>query len=80
MWITLNKKPKNFLKQEIRLHVYVVYHTKTAVKEVPKVQKTELQVETIGKPNIQLLPEAERRSFFETLLAHIKQLKEQDGK
>ena len=58
----------------------MVYHTKTAVKEVPKVQKTELQVETIGKLNIQSLPEAEQRSFFETLLAHIQQLKEQDGK
>ena len=68
------------MKQEIRLHVYVVYQTKTAVKEVPKVQKTELQVNTIGKPNIQSLPEAEQRSFFETLLAHIQQLKEQDGK
>ena len=68
------------MKQEIRLHVYVIYHTKTAVKEVPKVQKTELQVNTIGKPNIQSLPEAEQRSFYETLLAHIKQLKTQDGK
>ena len=58
----------------------MVYHTKTAVKEVPKVQKTELQVDTIGEPNVQTLPEAEQRSFFETLLAHIKQLKEQDGK
>ncbi len=58
----------------------MVYHTKTAAKEVPKVQKTELQVEKIGKPNIQTLPEAEQRSFFETLLAHIKQLNEQDGK
>ena len=80
MWITLYKKQKNFLKQEIRLHVYVVYHTKTAVKEVPKVQKTELQVNTIGKPNIQSLLEAEQRSFYETLLAHIQQLKTQDGK
>ena len=68
------------MKQEIRLHVYVLYHTKTAVKEVPKVQKTELQVETIGKPDIHTLPEAEKRSFFETLLAHIQQLKTQDGK
>ena len=68
------------MKQEIRLHVYVVNHTKTAAKEVPKVQKTGLQVETIGKPDIQTLPEAEQRSFFETLLAHIKQLNEQDGK
>ena len=68
------------MKQEIRLHVYVIYHTKTAVKEVPKVQKTELQVNTIGELNVQTLLEAEKRSFFETLLAHIKQLKTQDGK
>ena len=68
------------MKQEIRLHVYVIYHTKTAVKEVPRVRKTELQVDTIGKLNIQSLPEAERRSFYETLLAHIKQLKTRDGK
>ena len=58
----------------------MVYHTKTVAKEVSKVQKTELQVNTIGKPNVQTLLEAEQRSFFETLLAHIKQLKEQDGK
>ena len=68
------------MKQEIRLHVYVVYHTKTAVKEVPKVRKTELQVNTIGELNVQSLPEAAQRSFYETLLAHIQQLKEQDGK
>ena len=43
-------------------------------------QKTELQVNTIGELNVQTLLEAEQRSFFETLLAHIKQLKEQDGK
>ena len=58
----------------------MVNHTKTAAKEAPKVQKTELQVDTIGKPDIQTLPEAERCSFFETLLAHIQQLKTQDGK
>ena len=38
--------------------------------------KTELEVETIGEPSVQALPEAEQRSFFETLLARIKELKE----
>ena len=45
-------------------------------KEVPRVLKTELEVETIGEPSVQALPEAEQRSFFETLLARIKELKE----
>ena len=43
-------------------------------------RKTELQVNTIGELNVQTLLEAEQRSFFETLLAHIKQINEQDGK
>ena len=38
--------------------------------------KTELEVETIGEPSVQALPEAVQRSFFETLLARIKELKE----
>ena len=38
--------------------------------------KTELEVETIGEPSVQALLEAEQRSFFETLLARIKELKE----
>lgn len=36
--------------------------------------KTELEIETIGEPNVQALPEAEQRTFFETLLARIKEL------
>ena len=39
-------------------------------------QKTELEVETVGEPSVQALPETEQRSFFETLLARIKELKE----
>lgn len=42
--------------------------------------KTELETETIGEPNVSALPEAEQRSFFETLLARIKELKEQNEK
>ena len=38
--------------------------------------KTELEVETIGEPSVQALPEAEQRLFFETLLARIKEQKE----
>lgn len=41
--------------------------------------KTELEVETIGEPSVQALPEAEQRSFLETLLARIKELKDQDN-
>lgn len=36
--------------------------------------KTELEIETIGEPNVAALPEAEQRTFFETLLARIKEL------
>ena len=39
--------------------------------------KTELEIETIGEPNVAALPEAEQRTFFETLLARIKELSEQ---
>lgn len=46
------------------------------IKEVPRVLKTELEVETIGEPSVQALPEAEQRLFFETLLARIKEQKE----
>ena len=42
--------------------------------------KTELEIETIGEPNVQTLLEAEQRTFFETLLARIKDLQEQDDK
>lgn len=49
-------------------------------KEKKGVLKTELEIETIGEPNVQALPEAERRTFFETLLARIKDLQEQDDK
>lgn len=38
--------------------------------------KTELKIETVGKPDITALPEIEQRTFFETLLARIKELKE----
>ena len=47
---------------------------------MPKVLKTELEVETIGEPNVSALPKAEQQSFFETLLARIKELKEKDEK
>ena len=40
--------------------------------------KTELEIETIGEPNVSALPDAEQRTFFETLLARIMQLKESD--
>lgn len=42
--------------------------------------KSELEIETIGEPNVQALPEAEQRTFLETLLARIKELKEQNEK
>ncbi len=38
--------------------------------------KTELEVETIGEPDIQDLTENERTAFLETLLARLKELKE----
>lgn len=37
-------------------------------------RKTEFEIELIGEPNVQALPEAEQRTFFETLLARIKEL------
>lgn len=45
-----------------------------------KKQKTELKVETIGEPSVEALPEAEQRTFFETLLNQIKELKAEDNK
>lgn len=42
--------------------------------------KTELETETIGEPKISVLPETEQQTFFETLLARIKELKEQNEK
>lgn len=45
-----------------------------------KVPKTELEIETIGKPDIKALPEIEQHSFLETLLARIKELSEQQPK
>jgi len=41
------------------------------------VLKTELKIEIIGEPNVAALPEAEQRTFFETLLTRIKELSEQ---
>lgn len=37
--------------------------------------KTELEIEPIGEPDINALPESEQLTFFETLLARIKELK-----
>lgn len=43
--------------------------------------KVDLKVNSIGKPDLMALPETERRIFFETLLAHIKELcAEEDSK
>ncbi len=42
--------------------------------------KTELEIETIGEPNVQALPESEQQTFLETLLARIKELKEKSEK
>ena len=36
--------------------------------------KTELEIETIGEPDIKALPESEQLTFFETLLARLKEL------
>lgn len=49
-------------------------------KEVPKVLKTELKIEPIGEPDITALPESEQLTFFETLLARIKELKDNSEK
>ena len=42
--------------------------------------KTELEIETIGEPNIKALPESEQQTFFNTLLARIKELKDKSEK
>ena len=39
----------------------------------------QLEVITIGKPDIRALSESERTAFFETLLARLKELKQQKG-
>ena len=40
--------------------------------------KTELNIETVGKPDITALSENEQTSFFEALLANITELYEQN--
>ena len=47
---------------------------KSKHKEVQKMLKTELEVVTIGEPNIAALQENERRLFFETLYARVLEL------
>lgn len=42
--------------------------------------KTELEIKKIGEPDIKALPEAEQQTFFATLLAHIKELKDKSEK
>jgi len=39
----------------------------------------QLEVITIGKPDIWALTESERTAFFETLLARLKELKQLNG-
>lgn len=39
-----------------------------------KMLKTELKIETIGQPNIQVLSESEQHTFFESLFANILKL------
>lgn len=45
-----------------------------------KQKKLDLEVETIGEPSIEALPQAEQTAFFETLLNRIKELKAEDDK
>jgi len=39
----------------------------------------QLKVIIIGKPDIRALSDSERTAFFETLLARLKELKQQSG-
>ena len=64
----------------VSVFLNVYNENRKKIKEVPKVKKIELEIETIGEPKISVLPEAEQQSFFETLLARIKELKEQNEK
>lgn len=45
-----------------------------------KQKKLDLEVETVGKPSIEALPEAEQRVFYETLLKRIQELATKDEK
>lgn len=45
-----------------------------------KQKKLDLKVETIGEPNVAVLPEAEQHTFFETFLNRITELKAEDDK
>ncbi len=42
--------------------------------------KTELEIKSIGEPDIKALPESEQQTFFNTLLARIKELKDKSEK
>ena len=43
------------------------------------VLKTDFEIEIIGEPDIKALPESEQHTFLETLLAQLKELKEQQN-
>lgn len=59
----------------------ITMKTVNEIKEVMNVLKAEIKVNSIGKPDLMALPETEKRIFFETLLAHIKELcAEEDSK
>lgn len=45
-----------------------------------KQKNLDLKVETIGKPSISALPEAEQKVFYETLLRRIQELAAEDEK
>lgn len=45
-----------------------------------KQKELDLEVETIGEPNVAALPEAEQHTFFETLLNRITELKAENDK
>lgn len=48
-------------------------------KNLQEIKTKQLEVITIGKPDIRALTECERTAFFETLLARLKELKEKNG-
>lgn len=51
-----------------------------ADKAVKKQKKLDLEVETIGEPDIRALPEFERQAFLEILFERIKTVKDEDDK
>ncbi len=70
--LAINQKPSNITRQKMKKDTQ-----QPKINQGGKaVLKTELEIDIIGEPSISALPESEQHIFLETLLAQLKELKE----